>query len=288
MDGSPPPAPATPRGRIPPPWWKRVLRTLGLTAFLIVTLGTAFVMIFENSLIYFPAREDVGRSPGEDVWIACSDGVRIHGWYVAHPQAKVSILFFHGNAGSLRDRRPMIQCLRDLPANVLAIDYRGYGRSEGTPDEPGLYRDARAAYDWLVAKRPAERIVVLGKSLGAGPACELASTVPCGGLIIQSAFTRAPDMASRVMPVLFWARWIMKSRYDNLSKVARIRCPKLFIHSRADEMIPFAMAERLFAGAAEPKEHEWYDGGAGHNELWVVHAREYYPRLARFLKGIAP
>ena len=62
----------------------------------------------------------------------------------------------------------------------------------------------------------------------------------------------------------------------------------LFIHSRADEMIPFAMAERLFAGAAEPKEHEWYDGGAGHNELWVVHAREYYPRLARFLKGIAP
>ena len=182
----------------------------------------------------------------------------------------------------------MIQCLRDLPANVLAIDYRGYGRSEGTPDEPGLYRDARAAYDWLVAKTPAERIVVLGRSLGAGPACELASTVPCGGLIIQSAFTRAPDMASRVMPVLFWARWIMKSRYDNLSKVARIRCPKLFIHSRADEMIPFAMAERLFAGAAEPKEHEWYDGGAGHNELWVVHAREYYPRLARFLKGIAP
>jgi fermentation-respiration switch protein FrsA (DUF1100 family) len=274
--------------RPPPRWWKRILRTLGLAGLLVIILGTVLILIFENSLIYFPTKGGVGPSPGQEVWLTCSDGVKIHGWYVAHPDARVTLLFLHGNAGNLEDRRDMLVRLRELPANVLLVDYRGYGRSEGKPDEPGLYRDARAAYDWLLTKAPPGRIVVLGKSLGAGPACELASTVPCGGLIVQSAFTRAPDMASRVLPLFFWARWIMSSKYDNLAKVASIRCPKLFIHSRSDEIIPFVMAERLFAAAADPKEHEWYDGGAGHNDLWIVHARDYFPRLARFLGGIAP
>ena len=277
-----------PRAQRPrPPWWKRVLRTLGLTALLLFALGTAFVLIYEDSLIYFPTKEGVGESPGEDVTLTCSDSVKVHGWYVTHPKARVTLLWFHGNGGNIEHRRDMLLNLRDLPANVLLIDYRGYGKSGGTPDETGLYRDARAAYDWLLTKTTPGRIVIFGKSLGGGPACELASTVPCGGLIVQSAFTRAPDMASRVLPLLFWARWIMRSKYDNLAKVATIRVPKLFIHSRADEIVPFQMGERLYAAAAEPKEFEWYDGGAGHNELWIVHGRAYYARLARFLEGIA-
>jgi len=169
---------------------------------------------------------------------------------------------------------------------VLLLDYRGYGKSEGTPSEPGLYRDARAAYDWLLTRTTADRIVLFGKSLGGGPACELASTVPVGGLIVQSAFTKAPDMAPRVMPLLFFARWLMHTKYDNLAKVAAIRCPKLFIHSRSDEIVPFDMAEKLYAAAAEPKECAWFDGGAGHNDLWIVHAKAYYERLARFLEGL--
>lgn len=271
----------------PPVWWKRGLRTLALAAALLLALGAGFVLIFEDSLIYFPTKGGVGPSPGEEVSLTASDGVKIHGWYLANPRAKVTLLWFHGNGGNLEDRRDMMRELSELPSNVLLIDYRGYGKSEGKPSEEGLYRDARAAYDWLLTRTTADRIVVFGKSLGAGPACELASTLPCGGLIVQSAFTKAPDMASRVLPAFPLARYLMHTKYDNLAKVATIACPKLFIHSRSDEMIPFEMAERLFAAAREPKESAWFDGGAGHNELWIVQRKTYYPRLARFLEGIA-
>ncbi len=266
----------------PPAWWKRVLRSAGLLAGLFLVLGAGFVMIFEDSFIYFPRKGDVGKSPGEDVFMTASDGVRIHGWYVTPPGARMTILWFHGNAGNLEDRRGMLHDLRALPANVLVVDYRGYGRSEGKPSEEGLYRDARAAWDWLAARTPPGKIVILGKSLGAAPACDLAAQVSCGGLVVQSGFTSAPDMAWRVLP-LFPARYFMRTKFDNLSRVPRIRCPKLFVHSRSDEIIPFSMGERLHAAAAEPKECAWFDG-AGHNDLWIVHEREYYARLARFLE----
>ena len=129
----------------PVPIWKRVGRSSALAVALIVVLFGGFVVFFEDSFISFPAKDGVGPSPGEDVALACSDGVRIHGWYLPHPQAKVSVLLFHGNAGNLEDRRSMIRELRETPANVLAIDYRGYGKSEGKPSEAGLYLDARAA-----------------------------------------------------------------------------------------------------------------------------------------------
>lgn len=265
----------------PPAPWIRVLRTAALALGAYFLLGGGFVMLFEDSFIYFPTKGGVGPSPGEDVFLAAADGVRLHAWYAAEPGARMTILWFHGNAGNLENRREMFQSLRKLPANVLAVDYRGYGKSEGKPSEPGLYLDARAAWDWLAARTPPRRIVVLGKSLGSGPACELASQVPCGGLVVQSAFTSAPDMAWRVLP-LFPARWFMRTKFDNLSKVPRIACPKLFVHSRDDEIIPFAMGERLHAAASEPRECAWFDG-AGHNDLWIVRGKEYFARLAEFL-----
>ena len=271
--------------RKPPVWWKRVLRTAVLTVGLVFTLGMVLVLFFENSLIYFPIKGDVGPSPGEEVHLTTSDGVKIHGWYAPHLEAKMTILWFHGNAGNIENRRSMFRGLRRLPANVFIIDYRGYGKSEGKPDEPGLYLDARAAYDWLCTRTAPEKIIVLGKSLGSGPACELASKVPVGGLIVQSTFTKAPDMASRVMP-FFPARYFMRTKFDNIAKVAEITCPKLFIHSRDDEMIPFKMGERLFDAAAEPKEHAWFDR-AGHNDLWDMYERDYTAALKRFLDGIA-
>jgi fermentation-respiration switch protein FrsA (DUF1100 family) len=248
---------------------------------LVVILTVGFIRCFEDSLIYFPTKGNVGPSPGEEVTLTASDGVKIHGWHMAHAGAQVTILHLHGNGGNLEHRRDLVRDLAGLKANVLAIDYRGYGKSEGKPDEKGLYADARAAYDWLCARTKPERIVLHGESLGAGPACELAATVPCGGLIVQSAFTSAKDMAARVMP-WFPARWFMRSNYDNLSKVARISCRKLFIHGRADEMIPFEMGERLFAAAAEPKWIASFSGG--HNDLTILQPREYAATLAKFLE----
>lgn len=266
---------------VPPAPWKRVLRAAGGAAAACFLLGAGFVMLFEDSFIYFPERGGVGRSPAEDVFLEASDGVRLHGWYAPAPEGRPTLLWFHGNAGNLECRREMFQRLRATPAGVFLLDYRGYGRSEGKPSEEGLYRDARAAWEWLAARTPPRRIVVFGKSLGSAPACELACQVPCGGLILQSAFTSAPDMAWRVLP-LFPARWFMRTKFDNLSKIPRIACPKLFLHSRSDEIVPFAMGERLFAAAGDPKEAAWFDG-AGHNDLWIVREREYFERLARFL-----
>lgn len=268
----------------PPFTWKRALRIVGgggAAGFLLIA---GFVVLFEDSFIYFPEKGGVGRSPAEDVFLSASDGVRLHGWYAPPPEGRPTLLWFHGNAGNLEYRREMFQRLRTLPAGLFLLDYRGYGRSEGKPSEEGLYRDAQAAWEWLAAHTPPRRIVVFGKSLGSAPACELACRVPCGGLILQSAFTSAPDMARRVLP-FFPARWFMHTKFDNLSKIRRIACPKLILHSRSDEIVPFVMGEQLFAAAADPKEAAWFDRGS-HNDLWIVHEGEYYERLARFLNRL--
>ena len=275
---------AVEKKRAQPGIGRRIARSAALTLILLFAMGVTFTMFMEDGFIYFPGRDGVGDSPGEDVELTTADGVKIHGWYLPHPEAKAALLYLHGNGGHIGDRRSFIQDLRDLPANVLALDYRGYGRSEGRPSEDGLYSDARAAYDWLARSHDPRRIVVLGKSLGAAPACELATRAPLGGLVMQSSFTSIADMSRRVLP-FFPARWFLRHKYDNLSKVPRVACPKLFIHGRRDEMIPFEMAERLHAAAAEPKRAAWFDRG-DHNGLIDENGRAYFDELRRFLDDV--
>lgn len=250
-----------------------------------VSLLSVFLglMIFEDKLIYFPVQGGVGPSPGQELELTAADGVQLHGWYFPHPHAKATILHLHGNAGNLEDRRDLVRDLQALGVNVLAIDFRGYGKSGGKPSEKGLYADARAAWDWLLTQTTADRIVIHGESLGGGVACELASTVPCAGLILQSTFTSIPDMAPRVMPI--FPKFLVRTKFDNLSKVPKISCRKLFLHSQADEMIPFDMGEKLLAAAAEPKESTWFTG-CGHNEMTISRAKKYYSRLAAFLEPL--
>ncbi|MBI3856276.1 MAG: alpha/beta hydrolase [Planctomycetes bacterium] len=265
----------------PAPLWKRILRTALTTVAVIFGIGIPLLMIFEDKLIYFPTKDGVGASPGEEVWLTAADGVKVHGWYLPHPKARATILHLHGNAGNLEDRRDLVCRMKELGVNVMAIDFRGYGKSEGSPNESGVCADSRAAYDWLLTKSTADRIVIHGESLGGGPACELAANVPCGGLIVQSAFTSARDMAPRVLP--WFPRFLVRTRFDNLEKVARIACRKLFLHSRRDEIVPFEMGERLFAAASAPKECEWF-ATAGHNDLSISHPKKYYSRLEQFLE----
>ncbi len=261
---------------------KRGVRTALVTAGLSALAILAGFMIFEEKLIFFPTAGSVGTSPGEDVTLTAADGVKIHGWWFPHPKARATILHLHGNAGNLSDRRDLVIGLQALGVNVLAIDYRGYGQSDPkSPNEKGVYADARAAYDWLLTKTTADRIVIHGESLGGGVACELASTVACGGLIVQSTFTRAPDMAPRVLP--WFPKFLVRTQFDNLAKVAKISCRKLFIHSRGDEMIPFEMGEQLFAAAAEPKQSVWFNG-VGHNEMTISRPQKYYSTVSAFLE----
>jgi hypothetical protein len=267
-------------------------------------------MFLEKQLIFFPSRYPDGdwSTAGaaadrnnraisiDDCYFHTSDGIRLHGWYCGpetgrtvpaeNPAGPLTLLWFHGNAGNISHRRPMIETLLQLPVRIFIIDYRGYGRSDGRPSEAGIYLDARAAWDYLVQKRrisPA-RIVLFGKSLGSAPAIELATHVQPAGLIIQSAFTSIPDMARIHFP--FIPRFFIRTRMDSLSRVGSLSCPKLFIHSKADEIVPYSLSLRLFQAAAEPK--LFYEvAGAGHNETWLIGGAAYLNAINRFLIAIS-
>ena len=233
-------------------------------------------MAFEDKFIYFPSKYpdgfwEVNNLPAregevipkvEDCFFQTNDAVRLHGWYCTpHRKAEGSLvpvesqmvlLWFHGNAGNITYRYEMIRRMMQLPAEVFIIDYRGYGKSGGNPTEQGLYLDARAAWDFLTNERgvPPQQIVIFGKSLGGVPAIELASQVAPAGLIVQSSFSSARDMAASVLPLL--PRFLLHTKMDSVSKLDKVRCQKLFIHSRADEVVPFELGRRLYEAAGEP------------------------------------
>lgn len=265
----------------------KILKLLAIALAVLVLL----LMLFENKLIYLPWKfpqgnwEEIQRekNPPEDVFLQTEDGVKIHGWFVSGENAKASILYFHGNAGNISNRYDWVKDLSRLPANVFIIDYRGYGKSEGRPSEGGIYLDAQAAYRYLIEKRKIDpkTLVIYGKSIGGGPACELASKFPCAGLILQSPFTSIKDMADRLIPPLP-LRWIARTRFDNLGKIQKITVPKLIIHSRNDEVIPFWMSEKLFQAAPEPKQFQTYSR-AGHNDLIGIEHDDLLKLFGEFL-----
>lgn len=269
------------------------------------------IMAFEDKLIYFPtkypdgfweiesfrAREGQVIPKVEDCFFATSDGVRLHGWYCTpHPnpagslvpvESKMVLLWFHGNAGNISYRYEMIRAMMELPVQVFIVDYRGYGKSGGTPTEQGLYLDARAAWDYLINERRVapEQVIIFGKSLGGVPAIDLASQVEPAGLIVQSSFTSAGDVAAAVMP--FLPRVLLHTKMDSLNKIDRVGCPKLFIHSRADEVIPYELGRRLYEAAPEPK--EFYEVmGAPHNSTYIVGGKPYFDALRSFIESCAP
>ena len=276
---------------------------VGIAALLVL------IMIFEEQFIYFPSKypagwwdvadavsaEGLGGPKIDDVELRTSDGVALHGWYCAPVRrddetlqpvpAPFVILWFHGNAGNITHRYEGISSLVTLPADVFIIDYRGYGKSEGTPSETGLYRDADAAWSYLTETRGVSpgQIVLLGKSLGAAVAIDLATRVHPGALIVESGFTSAPDMARRILPLV--PTFALRTRMDSISKIGRVSCPVLFIHSRDDEVIPFGLGRRLYEAAGEPKRfHELR--GLGHNDLYPQAGQGYLEAIGDFLQSL--
>jgi fermentation-respiration switch protein FrsA (DUF1100 family) len=268
----------------------------------VAVFGTMILLmvVFEESLIFFPTRYpdgewDVGaaaRGTGcviEDWWYEAEDGVRLHSWWVQRREGGDDpvVLFFHGNAGNLSHRAELaIELCERVPARVVLAGYRGYGRSEGSPSEDGLYRDARAAWQVLTGKHgvPPERIVIYGKSLGGAVAVDLAAAVGPAGLIVESSFTSVPDMARRHYP--FVPRGVIRTRMDSLSKIGAVSCPKLFVHSTADEIVPFELGRKLYEAAPEPKRF-FEIAGAGHNETRMVGGEGHLAALAEFINEVA-
>jgi thioredoxin len=296
--------------------WPQVLRSLwsgkgagwrGLRIIVGTCCGlVVLLLMFENKLIFFPSCYPEGRwevdkiSPPddqifplvEDCWLATTDHVRIHGWYCS-PQVRSAgavspidaqgiLLFCHGNAGNITDRYEFIQMLVQLRVNLLIFDYRGYGKSEGSPSEEGVYKDARAAWDYLTETRglSAGKIILFGESLGGAVAIDLARQVEPGGLIVQSSFTSIGDMASLLMPGV--PRFLLRTTMDSLSKIPNVSCPKLFVHSKTDEVVPFSLGRRLFEAARYPK--QFYEvQNAGHNDTHIAGGQAYLKVLGQFI-----
>ena len=193
---------------------------------------------------------------------------------------------FHGNGGNIGDRVPWLKLLNDLGVHVLIFDYRGYGKSEGKPFEQGLYRDARAACEWWERERRprGEKLVLFGESLGGAVAVHIAAGTPVDGLVLQSTFTSARDMAKTMFPLGLLLP-LTGLRFNSVEKISKIACPKLIIHGTSDEIIPFRLGQRLFDEAPPPKMF-YAVPEAGHNDLFWIAGAEYRRQWKEFLSGI--
>ncbi|MCK5325009.1 MAG: alpha/beta hydrolase [Woeseiaceae bacterium] len=227
---------------------------------------------------------DVGMDY-QDVSIETTDGVTLHGWFIAGRTSQV-LLFFHGNAGNISHRLDSIGQFQNLGLSVLIIDYRGYGQSAGRTTETGIYRDADAAWRYLTEGRGivASDIVIFGRSLGASVASRLASENRPLALIVESSFTSIPDIAQDLYPWLP-ARWLSRLSHATRDYVRDVRCPILVIHSRDDEIIPFHHGEAIFASANEPRTLLPIRGT--HNDAFLLDERAYVEGLRTFLTGLS-
>lgn len=251
------------------------------------------VYLFQSHLLYLPEvpSRTLAADPGalgldfQDVALETADGVALHGWYVPAPGARRVLLFFHGNAGNISHRLDSIQIFHDLGLDVLIIDYRGYGRSEGSPSEQGTYRDAEAAWRYLAGERGLDpgRVVVFGRSLGAAVAAWLAARHPPGALILESAFRSVPAMAAELYPWLP-VRWLARLRYETQAYVGQVTAPVLVVHSTDDEIVPFTHGQAVYDAAREPKTLLRLRGG--HNDGFMVSADVYRAGLAEFLRQL--
>jgi len=260
------------------------VRPVGVTLVVLYVCSAVFLVLFEEAILGWHARDGVVQGSGRDVWLRTEDGVRIYARYYERDAALPWLLYLHGGAGNLASRSDRLELFANLGANLLAVEYRGYGPSEGTASERGLERDASAAYEWLLQRTQADKIVPFGESVGGGPATWLASTHRVGGLILLSTSTSTPELAGRFMPWLP-TQLLVRTRFDNLSRVPRVTAPKLFIHSRTDEVVPFDMAEALWTAAPGTKQHLWLDN-VGHNETFYAARSEATRAVREFLSSL--
>ncbi len=264
------------------------MTALKFAAVLVVCLylGVAvFVYYAQRSLMYFPetirtAPAQAGLPEAEEVTLTAADGVNTIAWHVPPRDDKPVILYFHGNGGALRYRVDRFRRLITDGIGLVALEYRGYGGSSGSPSEAGLIADGEAAYAFAAARYRAQQIVPWGESLGAAIAVALAAERPVGRVILEAPFTSAAAVAAThywYMPV----RLLMSDQFRTDERIGKVTAPVLILHGKKDAIVPFAMGEQLFELTKAPKHIvRFLDGG--HEDLDVngaLHA------VGRFLAG---
>ena len=263
--------------------------------------GCAWLDLKQRQMIFNPTAEIAGTPEDfnlqyEEVWIpvpvtamtAAGPAIEhLHGWWIpaGNPHAPV-MLYLHGNGWNIGDSAYNTARLQRMGYSILAIDYRGFGRSDGGfPYESQVYEDAQAAWTYLKTREPdACRRFIYGHSLGGAVAIDLAVKSPdAAGLIVESSFTSMRDMGRRIN----WLRhlpldWIVTQRFDSLAKIGKLRMPVLFIHGTADDVVPAEMSQRLYEAAPQPKQLALIPN-AGHSSIAVVGLAQYRWAVQEFV-----
>ncbi|MBL9050425.1 MAG: alpha/beta hydrolase [Tabrizicola sp.] len=244
----------------------------------LVTFGLVYVAalsgiyLFQRDLQYFPTRRDpapeaLGLTGVERLTLATPDGESLVLWYAPPAGNRPVILFLQGNAGEIADRADRLAFYRSRGFGAAFLSYRGFGGSTGRPSETGLLADTKAAYDFLRNTGvPSERIILVGESLGTGPAVQTAARHPVGAVVLEAPYSAAVDIARRAY------RWLpvgllMRDQYRSRDHIARIRAPLLILHGENDDVIPIGFGKRLFKAASDPKTFLSL-GPTGHDALF--------------------
>lgn len=259
--------------------WKRLIRSLVLVP-IGVMVGLLIVAVFFADRAIFRPPKSSYKETEDVIKLGTRAGERISAKYYDKEGARYTVIFSHGNAEDIGMIEPMAWRLRDLGLNVLTYDYQGYGTSYGAPSEDKAYEAIDAAYDYLLTEKHVEpgRIILHGRSLGGGVAVDVASRKPVAGLILESTFTTAFRVITRYQILPF-------DKFENIKKIANVRCPVLIIHGTDDWTIPAYHGQRLFEAAGEPKELLWVEG-AGHNNVVYRDEKLYLDKIRSFVRSL--
>jgi uncharacterized protein len=241
-----------------------------LTGCVIYGALVALMYVAQRSLMYLPERQRVAPSAAgfpeaEEVVLDTADGERVIVWHVPPREGRPVVIYFHGNGGSLRYRVGRFRALTAGGLGLVALSYRGYGGSSGSPSEQGLIADGEAAYRFAAARYSAEQIAFWGESLGSGVAIAIAATHRVARIVLESPFTSAADVGARV----YWflpVRLLIKDPFRSDLRIAKVTAPLLVMHGEHDAVVPISLGQRLFALANEPKQFVRFADG-NHNDL---------------------
>jgi fermentation-respiration switch protein FrsA (DUF1100 family) len=246
--------------------------------------------------LYFPMLYPMGywntSSYGltvEDVFLTAADGTKLHGWWIQGQEDAPTMLFFHANAGNITHRIDNLLRWQKRGLNIFILDYRGYGRSEGSPHEAGIYQDAEAAYAYVCETRgiAPEQVVLFGRSLGGAVALYTASKFPGAGVIVESTFTCLQDLAAIFFPGV--DAQLFQGQYESLERVKNLTIPLLVVHGTRDDLVPVEQGKKLFAahsGRIGKQKQLYLIEDAGHNDTYYVGGEAYFETLERFIRRV--
>ncbi len=223
----------------------------------------------------------------QEIFFDASDSVKLQAFFVPRPDSNRVVLFLHGNAGNASHRLEDAVRLANVGTNVFLLSYRGYGKSEGSPSEQGVYTDGRSALAYLQSELGFTliRTVILGRSIGSAVAIEIAQGFPVAGLVLVSPFSSGRDFART--QGLSWIAWLTGEPFHSIEKISRVTAPVLFLHGDQDEIVPIDLGRKLFEQCPSPKTWKTLPG-AGHNNLIQRTGETYFESIRVFLDSVAP